>query len=166
MLQELPIRIIGEGIFDFRNVKKGQHLSWPLDGTSWLSGIFPNFSRHHVLVSKVLTSDDSIEVINLSGVSEGDSEIRRECYNIRQKLRDRVVQRHYYEHQRPLEQEYTPLQPFDTDFSLKRAASWITKKGIHKQKYNVKRENCEHFVTFVRVGLAFSGQTVNFHVPG
>lgn len=93
----------------------------------------------------------SVEIISLSGdiKSKSDAIICRETINVG----PFAANGHLFR------VEYRPGATFSAGDVIKRAEELINMHGVGDTGYNLLYNNCEHFATYCKTGVAFSKQT-------
>lgn len=151
----------GQRLRSFMQVKRGQQLSWPIEGIRRLrrssaaakTSAF-RYVRHHGIVSRVLRGS-KVEMLHYSGPNKHDAHVRLDIIDISDKMRSKVVNCH----------KYPFVKTFKADDVINRGLRMLNSRGLYGRSYNVISCNCEHFATFFKCGASFSMQSKSFHVP-
>lgn len=144
----LPLAHISYRVNYYSEIKKGSHLSWPIEKKVGLR--LSRLARHHVIVCQTYNDYARVRIVQFSG-----TQIKDEVKDIRDKLVNKVLQRH----------EYGELRTYSADTVVSRAMALVGKKGVYKCGYNFLTNNCETISCYMKTGASFCMQTDYYDVP-
>lgn len=136
----------------FSDLKPGDHVCW---GMKDLLGL-----QHHEIVTMVLSSRKAFESVGFTRNQAGFCSIHENLRNFAEVLKEAVDKKVY-------RIDYLIEDPninyFNDEEVVERAK--LTYHGVQKdanKSYNMLHNNCEHFATWCKIGLAISFQAEKF----